>query len=79
MTFEQLRLRHPKLIYKHFTIARENNAIVISYEFFLEPDLTFHSIITIPYPLTSEVSRWRNTTSEVEAFIAPYAFNLGLV
>jgi hypothetical protein len=71
MTLEQLRLKHPRLVYKTYTITHSDQSITISHEFSLEPDIVFRPNVTIPYN--------RAYTLEVEARLAPYAFNLGLI
>ncbi len=68
MTFEQLRLKHPRLIYKRYGVTKSDEAITVEHEFLLEPDIPFRASTTIPH--TGEFHE--------EAF-APYAFHLGLI
>ncbi len=68
MTLEQLRLKHPRLVYKNFTITQDETGITIVHEFLLEPEIIFRPKVTIPF--TGKVD---------ETTLAPYAFNLGLV
>jgi hypothetical protein len=44
----ELISRHPKLIYRNFTITSAQGSIKLTYDFFLEPDLSFSPTITIP-------------------------------
>ena len=68
MTFTQLRLIHPRLIYKQFEIRENKDAIDIRHEFILEPDISFSSNVSIPHH--GHVDKER---------LAPFAFHLGLV
>ncbi len=68
MTFEQLRLKHPKLVYKFYRVTQNNTSLSITYEFLLEPDIDFQSTVTIPFSGVVE-----------EYILAPFVFNLGLV
>ena len=68
MTIEQLRLKHPRLIYKQYDIEEKNNGIQVTHEFLLEPDIVFRPSVIIPF--SGRFSR--------EQF-APYAFHLGLI
>lgn len=49
MTFAQLRLKHPRLVYRFFTVQNKNGEIVIEHEFLLEPDILFRPRTVIPY------------------------------
>lgn len=71
MTFEQLRLTHPRLVYKSYDIVVEHNQIVITHEFLLEPDIVFRPRVIIPIP-GMKPPQFRES-------LAPYAFHLGLV
>lgn len=68
MTIEQLRMRHPRLIYQRFSMAHDAAAVRIGYEFLLEPDIVFRPTLVIPYSGPFD-----------EAVLAPYVFHLGLV
>lgn len=68
MTLEQLRLKHPRLIYKRFLIEQSDQAVTITHEFLLEPDIVFRPKVTIPCSGLVD-----------EQALFPYAFNLGLV
>lgn len=68
MTLEQLRLLHPRLIYKQFFIEQSDQVVTMTHEFLLEPDIVFRPTVTIPH--SGKID---------EAFLRPYAFNLGLV
>ncbi|HLD24874.1 MAG TPA: hypothetical protein VJB96_03050 [Patescibacteria group bacterium] len=68
MTLEQLRLKHPRLVYKRFYIEQAGGVLTISHEFLLEPDIVFRPRVTIPY--NGKID---------ENMLAPYAFNLGMV
>lgn len=68
MTIEQLRLKHPRLVYKNFEIIETVGAVDIHHTFVLEPDITFHSSVHIPYLGQIDKEKLR-----------PYAFHLGLV
>ena len=68
MTLEQLRLYHPRLVYKNYSITKRNGNIVIEYEFLLEPDIVFRPRVTIPFDGEFD-----------ENALRPYVFHLGLV
>ncbi len=68
MTFEQLRLKHPRLVYTSYDLTVRDNTIVVTYDFRLEPDITFHPTVTIPHTGNIDTSA-----------LAPYIFNVGLV
>lgn len=68
MTREQLRITHPKLVYKQFTIAHSNGVISVTYDFLLEPDISLRSKISIPFFGSFDAGA-----------LAPYVFHLGLV
>lgn len=68
MTLEQLRLNHPRLVYKRYSITKLDGAIVIEHEFLLEPNIVFRPRVTIPIDGGVDVDTLR-----------PYAFHLGLV
>lgn len=68
MTLEQLRMQHPRLVYKSYDIVVEKNEVVIRHEFLLEPDIVFRPKASIPY-----------TGSVDKNYLVPYAFHLGLV
>ena len=68
MILEQLRLKHPRLIYKKYAITQGADTITIDYEFLLEPDIVFRPTVSIPFFGLIETD-----------FLAPHAFNLGLV
>jgi len=67
MTLEQLRLLHPRLIYKAYTVETTGKEIIITHEFVLEPDIVFRPTVSIPF--AGEIDRAR---------LAPYAFALGM-
>lgn len=81
MTLEQLRLKHPRLVYKRFDIEQTDVAITISHEFLLEPDIVFRPTVTIPRLPAADRRDGRQAYSGKidEAVLAPYAFNLGMV
>ena len=68
MTFEQLRLKHPRLVYKRAGVLQRSGIVELTYEFLLEPDITLRSVVTLPY----------SGTMDEEKFM-PYVFHLGLV
>jgi len=68
MTVEQLRLKHPRLVYKRYTVTKTPTAIVVEHEFLLEPDIVVRPHTTIPY----------SGTFDAQAF-APYAYRLGII
>lgn len=68
MTIEQLRLTHPRLVYKRYDVAVRDDHIHITHEFLLEPDIVFRPSVIIPCPGRFEPER-----------LAPYAFHLGLI
>jgi len=69
MTIEQLRLTHPRFIYKQYSIDRGTHEYTITFDYLLEPSIPFRSVVTIPHRDHSvdmdELRRW--------------AFSLGLV
>lgn len=81
MTLEQLRLQHPRLVYKKYLITQAAKEITVTYEFLLEPNVVFRPTVTIPRPLTPERSDGGQAYAGNvdEEFLAPYAFNLGMV
>lgn len=68
MTIEQLRLKHPRLIYKTYTISSGSGVVTITHEFALEPDIVFRPKVSIPYDGAID-----------EDALGQYAFHLGLV
>lgn len=68
MTFEQLRLKHPRLTYTRYHVTRKDSSLVISYEFLLEPDIHLQSVVTIPF-----------SGAVTETALEPFVFNLGLI
>ncbi len=70
MTIEQLRLIHPRFVYKRFDSTVQNDTLVLSYEFLLEPDIVFRPRVMIPIPGFKD--------PQVRESLAPYVFNLGL-
>lgn len=68
MTLEQLRLLHPRFIYRNYAVTQTSDTLQIAFEFVLEPDIVFRPTIAIPYraALNTEM-------------IAPYVFRLGIV
>ncbi len=68
MTVTQLRLAHPRFIYKSFDVVEHPDAVEIHHIFLLEPDIEFHSVVRIP--LHGRLDKER---------LLPYAFQLGLV
>lgn len=65
---EELRQNHPRFTYRTFGITRENNLITISHLFEIEPDLQFHSSVSIP-----------DTQNLDQEQLFKFAFHLGLV
>lgn len=49
MTIAQLRLKHPRFVYKTYSVGQTSDSVVITYEFLLEPDIVFRPTVTIPY------------------------------
>lgn len=68
MTFEQLRLKHPRLTYTRYRVTREDSSLVISYEFLLEPDIRLQSVVTVPF-----------SGVVTDTILEPFVFNLGLI
>lgn len=68
MTFTQLRLKHPRMIYRSYAMRAREGTLSLSFDFFLEPDIPFHPHIEIPY----------SGEFDTAAF-APFAFHLGLI
>lgn len=81
MTIQQLRLKHPRFIYKSYTVEEVADQIRITHEFVLEPDIVFRSTVSIPHPPSLRSGASGQAFSgrfESERF-APYAFHLGLI
>jgi len=68
MTFEQLRLRHPRLVYTRAFVVQKGDMLELTNEFLLEPDIPLRSVVTVPYQGSID-----------EEKIMPYVFHLGLV
>lgn len=68
MSVEQLRLKHPRLVYKSYDIVSHDGTVTITHKFLLEPDIEFHPTVTIPYAGVLDGDALRQ-----------YAFHLGLV
>lgn len=68
MTLEQLRLKHPRLVYKTYTITQDERGITITHEFLLEPDIIFRPTVMISFAGTFDKER-----------LSSFAFHLGLV
>ncbi len=49
MRLEELRLKHPRLVYRSYDILSHEDETTITYNFLLEPDIWFHPTITIPH------------------------------
>ena len=74
MTLNQLRRRHPRLIYRNFAVRQEEKNLRVSFNFLLEPDIVFTPKIVIP--VMNQESPRRG--EEIPA-IKNLAFHLGLV
>jgi len=68
MTFEQLRLLHPRFIYQSYEVTKKDDALHVVFEFLLEPDIVFRPTLAIPHRGTYDADR-----------LAPYIFRLGMV
>lgn len=68
MTFAELRLKHPVFHYQAFHSELIGDRLRLTYDFLLEPNLTFHPVITLPFkpPLDLDI-------------IKPLVFHLGLI
>lgn len=49
MRLEELRLKHPRLVYRSYDILSHESGMTITYNLLLEPDIWFHPTITIPH------------------------------
>lgn len=81
MTIQQLRLKHPRFIYKSYKVEEVADEIRITHEFLLEPDIVFRPTVSIPRPPSLRSGASGQAFSgrfEPERF-APYAFHLGLI
>ncbi len=72
MTLNQLRHRHPRLIYRNFAIRREERNLCVSFNFLLEPDIVFTPEIIIP------LDKQRSNLYSLQR-LDLYAFHLGLI
>lgn len=68
MTIEQLRIKHPRFVYKRFTVEATGASLTVRYDFLLEPDISFHPTVTIPIP-----------TGVDPTLATPFLFRLGIV
>lgn len=68
MRLEELRLKHPRLLYRSYTSDTDGQNITITYDFLLEPDIWFHPTVTIPYTATIDLKRFEN-----------FMFHVGLI
>ena len=68
MTIEQLRIKHPRFVYKRFTVETTGTSMTIRYDFLLEPDISFHPTVTIPIP-----------TGVDPTLATPFLFRLGII
>ncbi len=71
--FQQLRIKHTRLVYRGYAAQTKGTDLEIMYDFLLEPDITFHPTVVI-----------HNTSSSRLAHlpfpkIDNYIFHLGLV
>ena len=69
MTIEQLRLIHPRFIYRSVEVKQTDASIEFVYEFILEPDIHFHPTVAIP----------RHGHILPEEVVTAWAFSLGMV
>ena len=49
MSIEELRFKHPRLVYRSYDVLTDERGVTITYNFLLEPDIWFHPTITIPH------------------------------
>ena len=68
MQLEKLRARHSRLIYRSYKITSRTGHFAFSYEFLLEPDITFTPELLIPF-----------SKLPLGQIIDNFAFHLGLV
>jgi hypothetical protein len=68
MQVDELRRKHPRLVYKSARAQANAGKITIRYEFVLEPDIIFRPVTTIPF----------SGSFDEQAF-APFAFHLGMM
>jgi len=68
MKLDELREKHPRLIYQSYSIQPKENTIDIAFNFLLEPDIFFHPTVVLPI----------NGSPDLKA-IENFVFHLGLV
>ncbi|HCM37956.1 MAG: hypothetical protein UV61_C0006G0123 [Candidatus Gottesmanbacteria bacterium GW2011_GWB1_43_11] len=68
MQINELRAKHPRLIYKNYTLHPIESKLRVEYEFLLEPDLLFHPQVIIPL-----------NHVKIDAAVNNLIFQLGLV
>lgn len=68
MTFEELRIRHPRFVYRSFDIETGDDELIITQHYMLEPDIRFDPVTRIPLPKNPHVD-----------LLDAYVFNLGLI
>ena len=68
MTFGELRLKHPRFIYKSFDAVQKDSDLRITFHFELEPGIEFAPETRIPLPQHIDINA-----------IKPYLFNLGMI
>lgn len=73
MTLAELRTKHPRFIYRGFSWQWSDQALVINYDFLLEPDIVFTPKIKL-FPL-EEAAIKAVDPQQLEAWI----FNLGMI
>ena len=72
MTFDELRIKHPQLIYEDFKIEHKNGDLVIDFNFLLTPDIKFEPQVIFP-----KISQQR--LDLLGSSLKTLVFNLGLV
>jgi hypothetical protein len=68
MTIEELRVRHPRFVYRSFHVENEPGYVTITFDFLIDPDIEFHPTVRIPVESPVELE-----------MVAPYAFHLGMI
>ena len=73
LSFKSLREKHPRFVYQGYDWKLANDELVISFDFLLEPDITFKPKINIS-PVTQE-----NIDSIPKEVLDKWIFNLGMI
>ena len=75
-TYQDLRKKHPRLIYQSFAYTIEDNQLQIKWRFLLEPDISFEPTLTIPL---QESEKEKCESPENQTILSQLIFHIGMV